>query len=70
LTIIGYKIGIKRSDKLGEMYSDEYLEFFKNTRIGLQFEGLPKKVVYFTNHRSLKEPKTKPFLNYYRASHL
>ena len=59
--ILGAMIGIKRSDSLGELYSDEFQEFFKNTKIGIQFESIPKKVTFFTNHRSLKEPKTKPF---------
>ena len=59
--ILGAMIGIKRSDNLGEIYGEEYQEFFKNTKIGLQFESIPNKVMFFTNHRSLKEPKTKPF---------
>lgn len=59
--ILGAMIGIKRSDKLGDLYSKEFQEFFKNTKIGIQFESKPKKVTFFTNHRSLKEPKTKPF---------
>ena len=54
-------IGVKRSDTLGEIYGEEYLEFFKNTKIGIQYESIPNKVVFYTNHRSLKEPKTKPF---------
>jgi len=59
--LLGAMIGIHRSDNLGELYSPEYREFFKNITIGIQFESEPKKVVFFTNHRSLKEPKTKPF---------
>ncbi len=59
--ILGAMIGIKRSDQLGDIYSKEYLDFFKQTKIGIQLESPPKKVVYFTNHRSLKQPKTKPF---------
>jgi CRISPR-associated protein Cas5h len=59
--ILGAMIGIKRSDQLGDIYSEEYLDFFKQTRIGIQLESTPKKVVYFTNHRSIKEAKTKPF---------
>ncbi len=59
--ILGAMIGIRRSDTLGEIYSNEYLKFFKNTKIGLQLESKPKKIVFFTNHRSLKEAKTKPF---------
>lgn len=59
--ILGAIIGIPRSNKLGELFSKEYLEFFKNVKIGLRFESEPKKTVFFTNHRSLKEAKTKPF---------
>lgn len=59
--ILGAMIGIWRSDRLGEIYSDEFKEFFKKTRIGIHFESKPNKVTFFTNHRSLKEPKTKPF---------
>lgn len=59
--ILGAMIGIKRSDHLGDIYSKEYLDFFKQTKIGIQLESPPQKVVYFTNHRSIKEAKTKPF---------
>ena len=59
--ILGAMIGIKRSDNLGEIYGEEFREFFKNTKIGIKFESIPKKVTFFTNHRSLKESKTKPF---------
>jgi len=59
--ILGAIIGIPRSNTLRSLYSDKYLEFFKTTKIGLQFESEPKKVAFFTNHRSLKEAKTKPF---------
>ena len=59
--IIGAMIGVNRSDTLNELYSEEYMELFKNTKIGIKFESEPKKVIFFTNHRSLKEPKTKPF---------
>ncbi len=59
--MLGAMIGIKRSNNLGEIYSEEYQQFFKNIKIGLQFESEPKKVMFFTNHRSLKEAKTKPF---------
>ena len=60
--ILGAMIGIKRSESLGEIYSKEFQEFFKNTKIGIQFKSEnPKKVTFFTNHRSLEKPKTKPF---------
>ncbi len=59
--ILGAMIGITRPDNLGELYSSGYKDFFKKTKIGLRFESEPKKVTMFTNHRSLKEHKTKPF---------
>jgi len=59
--ILGAMIGVKRSDTLGEIYGEEYLEFYKKTKIGIQYESIPNKVTFYTNHRSLKEPKTKPF---------
>lgn len=59
--MLGAIIGIRRSDKLGELYGEEYQKFFKKVKIGLQFESEPEKVTFFTNHRSLKEDKTKPF---------
>ena len=59
--ILGALTGIPRSNRLEETYSQEYLDFFKNIKIGLQFESKPEKIVFFTNHRSLKEDKTKPF---------
>jgi CRISPR-associated protein Cas5h len=59
---LGAMIGVERSSKLEEAYGKNYMEFFKQTRIGLQFETEnPRKVTFFTNHRSLKEPKTKPY---------
>lgn len=60
--LLGAMIGIVRSNRLGEIYSSEYLDFFSKTRVGIHFiTKNPKKIVYFTNHRSLKEAKTKPY---------
>ncbi|MFM8659220.1 MAG: CRISPR-associated protein Cas5 [Candidatus Nitrosotenuis sp.] len=60
--LLGAIIGVERSNNLGDAYGDQYLNFFKKTRIGLQLETQnPKKITMFTNHRSLKEAKTKPF---------
>jgi len=59
--ILGAIIGISRPNNLGELYSKEYQKFLKATKIGLQFESKPRKITFFTNHRSLKEAKTKPF---------
>ena len=60
--MLGAMIGVERSNSLDVAYGQNYLDFFKNTRIGMQLETKnPKKVTIFTNHRSLKEAKTKPF---------
>lgn len=59
--IIGAMIGVKRSSMLSGLYGPEYLDLFKATKIGLKYDSVPRKITFFTNHRSLKEPKTKPF---------
>lgn len=59
--ILGAMIGIPRSHSLGDIYGNEYLQFFSKTKIGIEMKSEPKKVTIFTNHRSLKESKTKPF---------
>ena len=64
--LIGAIIGLKRPNTLGPYYQElpyckEYLDLMKDTMIGVQMRSEPKKVAFFTNHRSLKEKKTKPF---------
>jgi CRISPR-associated protein Cas5h len=59
--ILGAIIGIKRENTLGDIYNPAYLQLLKATKIGLQVNSTPKKITFFTNHRSLKEAKTKPF---------
>ncbi|CAE6493558.1 CRISPR-associated protein Cas5 [Candidatus Nitrosotenuis uzonensis] len=60
--LLGAIVGVQRSNNLNDAYGEQYLDFFKKTRIGLQLETQnPKKITMFTNHRSLKEAKTKPF---------
>jgi CRISPR-associated protein Cas5 subtype I-B len=59
--ILGAMIGIERDNSLGEMYSKNYLDLFANTKIGIKVLSQSKKLTLFTNHRSLKAPKTKPF---------
>ncbi|MFY9300238.1 MAG: CRISPR-associated protein Cas5 [Candidatus Nitrosotenuis sp.] len=60
--LLGAMMGIERSSNLGEIYGKQYLDFFSKTSIGISFDTEnPKKVIYFTNHRSLKEAKTKPY---------
>lgn len=59
--LLGALVGVQRDNNLGEIYSQGYLNFLSATKIGISFNSIPKKVVFFTNHRSLKEPKAKPF---------
>lgn len=59
--LLGAILGVERDHSLGEIYSRDYIELFKKTEIGLELESDPRKISFFTNHRSLKEPKTKPF---------
>jgi CRISPR-associated protein Cas5h len=59
--MLGAVLGVERDHLLGEIYGPGYLELFKNTSIGIELESDPRKVSFFTNHRSLKESKTKPF---------
>jgi CRISPR-associated protein Cas5h len=59
--ILGAMIGIQRTSSLTELYSKEYVDFFKKVKIGIKLESKPSKITFFTNHRSLKEAKTKPF---------
>jgi CRISPR-associated protein Cas5 subtype I-B len=59
--LIGAIIGIQRSNRLDTLYGREYLDLFSVTKIGMRLESEPKKTTFFTNHRSLKETKTKPF---------
>ena len=59
--MIGAVLGVQRGHGVAENYSDDYLKLFQATRIGIELESRPEKVSFFTNHRSLKEAKTKPF---------
>ncbi len=58
--ILGAITGVVRSNKLGDLYAKEYVEFFSQIQIGIQLLNNPKKITYFTNYRSLKDAKTKP----------
>jgi CRISPR-associated protein Cas5 subtype I-B len=59
--LIGAIIGVRRGNRLDKIYGEDYLDLFSVTRIGMRLESEPKKTTFFTNHRSLKETKTKPF---------
>lgn len=60
--MLGAMIGIKRDSKPDSFYSDDYLSFYKRTRIGIKFSPgfIPKKISYFTNHRQKKHDEMKP----------
>ena len=67
--IIGALLGIKRSNSIqNEWYCKEYLDLFKSTSVGIRLRNNPEKLTYYTNHRSLKEAKTKPFKSDLRVS--
>ncbi len=59
--LIGALIGIDRSNSNNELYSQDYLSLLRHTSIGIKVKSTPQKVAFFTNHRSLKENKIKPF---------
>lgn len=59
--LLGAILGVERDHSLGEIYGGDYIKLFKKTKIGMELESDPRKISFFTNHRSLKEPKTKPF---------
>ncbi|MEW5841197.1 MAG: CRISPR-associated protein Cas5 [Thermoproteota archaeon] len=59
--MLGAILGVERDHFLGEIYGRAYLDLFKKISMGLDLESQPRKVSFFTNHRSLKESKTKPF---------
>jgi CRISPR-associated protein Cas5h len=73
--LLGAILGVKRSNSIfGDMYSEGYLDLLKKTAVGIKVVrsqaanasikdrgGSFMKCTFFTNHRSLKEAKTKPF---------
>jgi CRISPR-associated protein Cas5h len=59
--LIGAMIGIDRTNSIDELYCQEYLSLLRSTSIGIKMRSSPRKVTFFTNHRSFKEAKTKPF---------
>jgi CRISPR-associated protein Cas5 subtype I-B len=59
--LLGAMVGVKRDNSLDQLYGQNYLELFSKVKIGIRFESQQRKITYYTNHRSLKEAKTKPF---------
>jgi CRISPR-associated protein Cas5h len=60
--LLGAMIGIERDDNsLGPLYGNKYIDFFLKTSIGMRYESEPRKITYFTNHRSFEKATMKPY---------
>jgi len=60
--LVGALLGIRRSNSIfDDIYCEGYLDLLKKTAVGIKVRRQPEKYTFFTNHRSLKEAKTKPF---------
>jgi CRISPR-associated protein Cas5h len=59
--LIGALLGVTRSNSFDSLYSEGYLDLLKKTAVGIQVRSQAAKCTFFTNHRSLKEAKTKPY---------
>ncbi len=60
--LLGALLGVKRSNSIFDgIYSEGYLDLFKKTAVGIKVRNYAGKCTFFTNHRSLKEAKTKPY---------
>jgi CRISPR-associated protein Cas5h len=59
--LLGALLGIKRSNSFDHLYSEGYLNLLETTAVGIQVHSQAAKYTFFTNHRSLKEDKTKPY---------
>lgn len=59
--IIGALVGIVRPNDLEDIYSKAYVDLFREIRVGLKLETVPRKTSFYSNRRSLKKSVTKPF---------
>ncbi|MCL1977229.1 MAG: CRISPR-associated protein Cas5 [Candidatus Bathyarchaeota archaeon] len=59
--LLGALLGVKRTNSFDALYSEDYLDLLEKTAIGIQVRSQIAKCTFFTNHRSLKEDKTKPY---------
>jgi len=59
--LLGAMIGIERDNSLDRIYGNNYIDFFSKTKIGIRLECQPRKITYYTNHRSFEKATEKPF---------
>jgi CRISPR-associated protein Cas5h len=60
--LLGAMIGIERdNNSLGLIYGNNYINFFSKISIGIRCEFQPRKITYYTNHRSFEKERMKPF---------
>lgn len=61
--LLGAMLGVKRSNSIfdDDIYSKDYRDLLKKTLVGIKVQSEVSKCTFFTNHRSLKEAKTKPY---------
>lgn len=60
--LLGAILGVKRSNSIFEgIYNQDYIDLLKKTAVGIKVRSQVAKCTFFTNHRSLKEAKTKPY---------
>lgn len=59
--LIGSMVGLERSHGFSEIYESGFRNLLESTKIGIRANSELPKIVFFTNHVSLKEAKTKPF---------
>lgn len=59
--LLGALLGVKRSHSFDCLFSEDYLDLLRKTAVGIKVRSPAVKCTFFTNHRSLKEAKTKPY---------
>ncbi|MFH1095746.1 MAG: CRISPR-associated protein Cas5 [Candidatus Micrarchaeota archaeon] len=59
--VLGAVLGVERGQALDEDYGAGYRRLLAKTMIGIKPLSFGQKIAFSTNHRSLKEAKTKPF---------
>lgn len=57
--MIGAMLGVARSNSLGDIYEEPYIRLYNKTRVGIRMNSMPKKVTFYTNHRTLLRGKNR-----------